>query len=202
MLKFLHGLVILPHTQMCIIRNLYNVNWLLSARKDNLLLTHWGRVEHICISNLAITGSDNGLSPGRRQAITRTNAGLGNKLQWNLNRNWYIFIQENAFESVLCETAAILSRPQCVKRYVMKFDCFLQHMSTSCWSHPVGPTVHQQWKPEGYFTNKYLFKLKLNSIEILLSFKPIIIANFCTYHGSYAAMVYTKVHSDPNYSKM
>ena len=33
------------------------------------LLTHWGRVTHICVGNLAIIGSDNGLSPGRRQAI-------------------------------------------------------------------------------------------------------------------------------------
>ena len=32
-------------------------------------LTHWGRVTHICIGNLTIIGSDNGLSPGRRQAI-------------------------------------------------------------------------------------------------------------------------------------
>ena len=31
---------------------------------------------HICVSNLAIIGSDNGLSPGRRQAIIWTNAGL------------------------------------------------------------------------------------------------------------------------------
>ena len=30
---------------------------------------------HICISRLTITGSDNGLSPGRRQAIIWTNAG-------------------------------------------------------------------------------------------------------------------------------
>ena len=30
---------------------------------------HWGRVTHICVSNLTIIGSDNGLSPGRRQAI-------------------------------------------------------------------------------------------------------------------------------------
>ena len=32
-----------------------------------------------------------------------------------LNRNSNIFIQENAFESVLCEIPTILSRPQCVK---------------------------------------------------------------------------------------
>ena len=34
------------------------------------------RVTHICVSNQTIIGSDNGLSPGRRQAIIRTNAGI------------------------------------------------------------------------------------------------------------------------------
>ena len=41
-----------------------------------LSLTHWGRVTHICVSKLTIFGSDNGLSPGRHQAIIWTNAGL------------------------------------------------------------------------------------------------------------------------------
>ena len=41
-----------------------------------MYLTHWGRVTHICVGNLIIIGSDNGLSPGRRQAIIWTNAGL------------------------------------------------------------------------------------------------------------------------------
>ena len=40
------------------------------------VLTHWGRVTHICASKLTIIGSDNGLSPGRRQAIIWTNAGI------------------------------------------------------------------------------------------------------------------------------
>ena len=39
-------------------------------------LTHWGRVTHICVSKLNIIGSDNGLSPGRCQAINWTNAGI------------------------------------------------------------------------------------------------------------------------------
>ena len=42
----------------------------------NIWLTHWGRVTHICVGNLTIIGSDNGLSPGRRQAITWTNVGI------------------------------------------------------------------------------------------------------------------------------
>ena len=41
-----------------------------------ILLTHWGRVTHICVSKLTIIGSDNGLSPGRRQAIIWTNDGI------------------------------------------------------------------------------------------------------------------------------
>ena len=39
-------------------------------------LTHWGRVTHICVCNLTIIGPDNGLLPGRRQAIIWTNAGI------------------------------------------------------------------------------------------------------------------------------
>ena len=38
--------------------------------------THWGRVTHICVSKQTIIGSDNDLSPGRRQAIIWTNAGI------------------------------------------------------------------------------------------------------------------------------
>ena len=39
-------------------------------------LTHWGRVTHICVGKLTIIGSDNDLSPERRQAIIWTNAGI------------------------------------------------------------------------------------------------------------------------------
>ena len=39
-------------------------------------ISHWGRVTHICVSNLTIIGSDNGLSPGRCQAIIWTNPGI------------------------------------------------------------------------------------------------------------------------------
>ena len=53
---------------------------------------------------------------------------LGNKNQWNLNRNLYIFIQENAFENVVWKMAAILSLPQCVNlttRVVCSWGCDL-----------------------------------------------------------------------------
>ena len=47
----------------------------LSAPINNSL-THWRWVTDICVSKLSIIGSDNGLSPDRRQAITWTNAGI------------------------------------------------------------------------------------------------------------------------------
>ena len=39
-------------------------------------VAHWGRVTHICVGKLSIIGSDNGLSPSRRQAIIWTNSGI------------------------------------------------------------------------------------------------------------------------------
>ena len=39
------------------------------------VLTRWDRVTHICVVILTITGSPNGLSPDRRQAIIWTNDG-------------------------------------------------------------------------------------------------------------------------------
>ena len=88
------------------------------------LFIHWGRATHMCV----IIGSDIGLSPDRRQAIIWSNAGIllirtRSKLQWNIKRNSYIFIQENSFENVVCEMAAILSRPQCVKNMNFNMGC-------------------------------------------------------------------------------
>ena len=40
------------------------------------VLTHWGRVTHICVGTNTNIGSENGLSPGQRQAIIWTNAGI------------------------------------------------------------------------------------------------------------------------------
>ena len=40
------------------------------------MLTHWGRVTHICVGNQTIIGSDNGLAPCRHQAIIWTNDGI------------------------------------------------------------------------------------------------------------------------------
>ena len=89
-----------------------------SLCSDLIVLTHWGRVTHICVGNLTIIVSDNGLSPGRRQAIIWTSAGI--LLIGHLRTNFSEILTEilafslkNAFESIVCEMATILSRPQC-----------------------------------------------------------------------------------------
>ena len=51
-----------------------NSDWI--DLKSERTLTHWGLVMHICVSESTIIGSDNGLSPGQRQAIIWTNAGI------------------------------------------------------------------------------------------------------------------------------
>ena len=107
---------------------------------DNL--THWGRVTHICIGKLTILGSDNGLLPGWRQAIIWTNAvflstgPLRTYFSEYLSKNTTIFIEENAHESVACEMASILSRPQCVKQKWLQTNhwvCYMGHDSSVAW---------------------------------------------------------------------
>ena len=66
-----------------------------------------------------------------------------NKLQWNLNRNIYFFIQENAFENVVWKMEAILSPPQCVKGFIDDTStvaeamawCYqaMSHNLNQCW---------------------------------------------------------------------
>ena len=58
---------------------------------------------------------------------------LRNKLQWNVNKNFNIFIEENTFESVVCEMAAILSRPQCAKVFLFYIEIFTEICSR--WSN-------------------------------------------------------------------
>ena len=43
--------------------------WNYNHIPDGQYVTHWGRTTHICVSKMITIGLDNGLSPGRRQAI-------------------------------------------------------------------------------------------------------------------------------------
>ena len=60
----------------CVLRRCI-ISWHTAACKGrHVLITRWGWVTHICVSKLTSIGSDNGLSPGRRQAIIWSKADL------------------------------------------------------------------------------------------------------------------------------
>ena len=79
-------------------------------------LTHWGQVTHIYVSKLACIGLDNGLSPGRRQAIIWTNAGILSigPLGTNFSDSLIEILIFPFKKMHLKMSTAILSRPQCV----------------------------------------------------------------------------------------
>ena len=87
-----------------------------------LYLTHWGRVTHICVSKLTITGSDNGLSPGRRQAIIWTNAGilLIGALGTNVSEI-LIKICTFSLKKMLLKMSSGKRRPSCLGLNVLKW---------------------------------------------------------------------------------
>ena len=66
-----------------------------------LFLTHWDRVTHIWVGNLTIIAPDNSLSPGRRQAIIWTNAGILLIGPWGKNFSEVLIgIQTFAFKKI------------------------------------------------------------------------------------------------------
>ena len=88
---------------------------------DMHTLTHWGRVTHICVSNLTITGSDNSLSPGRRQAIIWTNAEilLIGPLGTDFSEMW-IAIEAFSFKNKHLQMSFGKCRPFCLGLNVFK----------------------------------------------------------------------------------
>ena len=108
--------------------------------KPSTILTHWGRVTQICISDLTIIGSDNGLSPDRRQAITWTNAGI--LLIGPLGTNFseiLIKIHTFSFKKIHLKTSSAKQRPFCLglnvlmsRNHIMQIHfTLLQHHSAS-----------------------------------------------------------------------
>ena len=114
-------------------------------------LTHWGRVTHICVSKLNIIGSENGLSPGRRQAIIWTSAGilLIGPLGTNFNET-SIEIHTFSFKKIHLKLSSGKWRPSCLGLNVLRpLDSFISTpvyssvafiMCTSCaqyeWRSP------------------------------------------------------------------
>ena len=85
-------------------------------------LTHWGRVTLICVSKLTIIGSDNGLSPDRRQAIILTNAGILLIGPWETNFSEILIgIHTFSFKKIHLKMSSAKWRPLCLGLNVLRW---------------------------------------------------------------------------------
>ena len=74
-------------------------------------LTRWGRLTHTCVSKLFIIGAYS--APIHYLNCTWISPIV--YLETNFGDIWIKDQQENTIENIVCEMAAILCRPQCVK---------------------------------------------------------------------------------------
>ena len=108
----------------------------IAATLQIMNITHWGRVTHIYVSKLAIIGSDNGLSPGRRQAIIWTDAEL--LLIGPLGTNFceiLIAILTFSFKKMRLKVSSAKRRPFCLGLNVLR-----EH-----WRNPAEHIVSYWW---------------------------------------------------------
>ena len=115
----------------------------------HFVLTHWGRVTHICVSKLTIIGSDNGLSPDRHQSIIWTNAGL--LLIGPLGTNFseiVIEILTFSFKKIHLKVSSARQQPFCIGLNVLKEStCTLLQ-----WSMMLSVL-----KPLGFHNDEYIY---------------------------------------------
>ena len=102
--------------------------------QTSLFLTHWGRVMHKWVSKITIIGSDNGLSPGRRQAIIWTNAGILSILTLGTNfseisSKIHIF----SFKKMHLQVPSEKWQPFCVSLNVLKWSNTCTEMMGNPW---------------------------------------------------------------------
>ena len=84
---------------------------------------YWGRETHICVGKLTIIGSDNGLSPDRRQAIIWTNDEI--LLIGPLGTNFseiLIAILTLSFKKMRLKVSSVKRRPFCLGLNVLISD--------------------------------------------------------------------------------
>ena len=104
-------------------------------------LTQWGRVTRMCYSKLTSTGSDNGLTPGRRQAIIWTNNGI--LLIRSLGTNSVKF--SSKFQTFFHSISSGNLRPFCLGLNVSKDRMYLDKMGKPVCSAAAGVYVYNLW---------------------------------------------------------
>ena len=109
-------------------------------------LTHWGRVTHICVNKLTIIASDNGLSPGRRQAIIWNNDGI--LLIWPLATNFseiLVAIHSFSFKKMHLKMSSGKWRPFCLGLNVLN-TIVTNLMTPLClWNQVISGLDYRFW---------------------------------------------------------
>ena len=172
------------------------------ASLGRIELPHWGRVTHICVGILTIIGSDNGLSPGRRQAIIWTNAGilliLRNKLR-NLGTNFSEILGDiHSFSlSKMClKVSSAKWRPCCLGLNVLILTgcgchcpaCRTYLIATRFWVVVICPIIKCLTVLEFSFI---LFDLCLfiTIFNCILNYVPIVTFWICAYHKIWILLI-------------
>ena len=141
-----------------------------------LTLTHWGRVTHICVVNLTIIGWDNGLSPGRRQAIIWTIDGillvgpLGTNFSEILGK-----IHKFWLKKMHLKTSSAKWRPFCLGLNVL---ITLQHISPFkllwCWNRNIRGNYLDSMAADGLPS----CVARLSPVIILVVYDLFVVVNF------------------------
>ena len=117
------------------------MNWTKHTSSSQLI--PWGRVTYLCVSKLTIIGWDNGLSPGRRQAIISTSAGI--LFIGPLGTNFRVIligIETFAFDQIYLSVSFAKWRPFCIGLNVLSdwsplfaYCLFVTHLGCRHLSH-------------------------------------------------------------------
>ena len=144
------------------------------------LLTHWGRVTHICVGKLSIIGSDNGLSPGRRQAIIWNYAGILSIGLLGTNFSGILIeIHKFSFKKMRLKVSSVKWRPCCLGlnvlnslapgRYENNFEIVISEHMLRIKSLISSCEIALRWMQQNTFDNKStLFK-----VTVMASFHQI-----------------------------
>ena len=106
-------------------------------------LTHWDLMTHTCANKLIIIGSDNGLSSGRCQIITRNNGGILSN--GPIGTNFCELLIDNPTFSFTKVHLKLFSRPQCVNNVSQELPWVFCAEVIGDLSFPIVGTYHDPW---------------------------------------------------------
>ena len=145
-----------------------------SCHSPKANLTHWGRVTQICVGKLTIIGSDNGLSPERRQAIIWTNAGilLIGPLGTNFSENW-IEIQTFSLKKIHLKMSSAKCCSFCLGINVLRYSLIFvwklliqitAASSIGLWdNHNIADALHITYHSDMSYGRKYIWQTDINT---------------------------------------